>query len=310
MIQMVSFFKAVTLCVLLLVANSPLAIAQQIPIPGSPGVPSRGSCDGRFDRMLQGFTISTFELEHFLQNDAAVIGCRRALNYKNPADMTIDAWIAMHDREKPARVRAFDRFIQACTSGLAAACYYAALFDPRTQDLTGDDQQLRSALEALAVNGPPVAAVKLAEFLRLGDSDNDATRTRIDNLLTNAQARGDATAAYDRASMAMRLKGAERQETIRKRLQEAADMGSVLAMMTLGLNMQASQPEAARAWFLQVANSDERFFQSYRADASYELAKIHRSGIGGLKDAYQEEYWLKRAAALGNEDAREKLRRK
>lgn len=310
MIQPIPCLKILLSCIVLLAATLPQASAQKTTTGNSSEVAPRGSCDGRFDRMLQGFTINPHELDAFLKSGSDIVYCRAALNYSKPADMAIDAWMAMHDNSAAARARAFERFTEACKRDVSAACYYAALFDSRTQDLATDETQLRRALEPLASSGPPAAAVKLAKLLRKRDGDNEATRERIDKLLSSAQARGDGEAAYERASMATFLNDPIRRTVARERLLEAVELGNVPATMTMAALMTSENPEIAREYFVRVANSDQRFFKLQRANASYVLAEIHRTGVGGLKDSHQAEYWLKRAAELGNEKAWRELRRK
>lgn len=295
-------FRILVFFSLILTAAMSSAIAQ--PTTHSP-------CDGRFDRMLHGMTVEE-DLSHFVSDANAVAICRRALDMDNPAHLTIDAYIDKDSRDPALRARAFERFKQACARGVTAACYYAALFDPHTRDMSRYDQQRQRALEPLAGdNGVPAAAVTLAKHILYVEKDSEPARAQAEKLLRSAQARGDHHAALLRAHLIIDDVPTEKMmNDARPLLLAAAEMGNVPAMLELGGFAEDRGLPEARAWYLKAADSDPRFFKLDRGAASYKLALLYRKGIGGTVDAKQADYWLQHAVELEDIEAEAEFRKR
>ncbi len=283
-----SLLPALAAAVLLGIALTAQANAQPKPPPAQ-------VCDGRFERLLQGFRIGPGELDFFLQDRDAFAACRAQLDAGIAEHRLIAAWIAWvrgAEDQAPAK----QLFDAACAANNDVACFYAATYQPGTTTRAKPDAAFLQRLRPLVAKVP--AAAHQAGYLLLRGGEGvraDAERGTV--LLAAAAGAGDRWASFD---LAMR----DAANPDRLWLQRAADAGHVPAQLFLAAALKKDgQAKQSFDVIDKAARADPKFFRRFVAEARLQLALRYAQADGVEADPAQVRHWVQQSAELGNEEA-------
>lgn len=254
-------------------------------------------CDGRFERLLQGFRVGPGEIDDVLRDPAVTVACRAQLDAGVAEHRLIAAWIGWASGA-PDQAPAKQLFDAACAASNDVACFYAATYQPGTSTRAKPDAAFLQRLRPLVARVP--AAAHQAGYLLLRGGDGvpaDPERGAV--LLAAAAGAGDWWASFD---LAMR----DSANPDRLWLQRAADAGHVPAQLFLAAALkQEGQAKQSFEIIDKAARADPKFFRRFVAEARLQLALRYAQGEGVGADPAQVRHWVQQSAELGNEQARQ-----
>jgi len=263
-------------------------------------------CKGRFVRLIAGYFIGPEELDDFLNDKEEVASCLNSIgqlaNQSDKDVQLIKAYVISRSK-KPSVDEIKQLYLQSCNSGSRAGCFYVASYSyggigRSIDEFISDHHQFLD--EQLPVALVTVGAAKISGK---GTARQDTDLGR--SLLKGAMEKGDYWAPYFLAA------ASSNPSQVEENMQHAARLGNISAMLATGIrniNLGRANYGDAFAWFEKIANSDSATFTALVAEGQFWFATCYLYGFGTSADTEKARFWLKRSAALGNEDAERKLR--